>query len=107
MRLNPFNQTNTPLAIAYFLPGRQNEALVCIDESLINAPRALSTLRVAATIKAGLGRVEETRRLVKRILEINPTARLVRHNSRTPETPICERKRAEASRSLVQPGLSE
>ena len=44
MQLNPFNQTKTPLAIAYFLLGREQEALACIDEALINAPRANSSI---------------------------------------------------------------
>ncbi len=107
MRLNPHTQPNTPLAIAYFLLGREQEALACIDEALINAPRALPTLRFAATIKAGFGRVEEARQLVKRILELSPNARPVRGVSWIPEKPEYKRKWTEARRSLVQFGLPE
>ena len=109
MQLNPFTQTNTPLAIAYFLLGREKEALDCIDEALINAPRALPTLRFAALIKAGLGRAEEARQLAKRILEISPNARF---NSgpgiwTTADKPEYNRKWTEARRSLVQLGFPE
>ena len=106
MRLNPFTQTNTPLAIAYFLLGREQEALACIDEALINAPRALPTLRFAATIKVGFGRVEEARQLVKRILEINPNVR-PGSVSWIPDKPEYKRKWTEARRSLVQLGYPE
>jgi adenylate cyclase len=107
MRLNPLNQTNTPLAIAYFLLGREREALACIDEALINAPRASPTLRFAATIKAGFGRIEEARQLVKRILEINPSARAVPGIWTTSDKPEYARKWTEALRSLAQLGLPE
>jgi tetratricopeptide (TPR) repeat protein len=105
MRLNPFTQTNTPLAIAYFLLGREQEALACIDEALINAPRALPTLRFAALIKVGFGRFEEARQLVKRILEINPSATFNSVSSgiwTKADKPEYERKWAEAIRLLAQ-----
>jgi TolB-like protein/class 3 adenylate cyclase/tetratricopeptide (TPR) repeat protein len=107
MQLNPHTQTNTPLAIAYFLLGREQEALACIDEALINAPRALPTLRFAATIKVGFGRVEEARQLVKRILELNPNPRPDRGVSWIPDKPEYKRKWTEARRSLVQLGYPE
>jgi adenylate cyclase len=108
MQLNPLNQTNTPLAIAYFLLGREQEALACIDEALINAPRALPTLRFAATIKAGFGRDEEARQLVKRILEINPNAIDPNPSPNAgpgnwiPDEPEYKRRWTEARRSIVR-----
>ncbi len=102
MQLNPLNQTRTPLAIAYFLLGREQEALVCIDEALINAPRALPTLRFAAIIKAGLGRVAEARQVVKRTLEINPNAWAASGPTWVPDKPEYQRKWTEARRLLDQ-----
>ena len=55
LQLNPFNQTKTPLAIGYFLLGRKDEALACVEEAVANAPRSLPALRFAATIRAGFG----------------------------------------------------
>jgi TolB-like protein/class 3 adenylate cyclase/tetratricopeptide (TPR) repeat protein len=106
MRLNPFNQVNTPLAIAYFLLGREQEALASIDQALINAPRAHPTLLFAATIKVGFGRIEEARQLVKRVLEINPNTRAT-PGIWCPEKPEYKNKWTEARRALVPLGLSE
>jgi TolB-like protein/tetratricopeptide (TPR) repeat protein len=106
MRLNPFNQANTPLAIAYFLLGREQEALASIDQALINAPRAHPTLLFAATIKVGFGRIEEARQLVKRVLEINPNTRAT-PGIWCPEKPEYKNKWTEARRALVPIGLSE
>jgi len=107
MRLNPFTQANTPLAIAYFLLGREQEALASIDQALINAPRAAPTLRFAAIIKVGFGRVEEARQLVKRLLEIDPNSRARPGIWTTSDKPEYERKWTDARRSLVPLGLPE
>ena len=107
MQLNPLNQTRTPLAIAYFLLGREQEALSSIDEALINAPRALPTLRFAATIKAGCGRIEEARELVKRIVEINPNPRRTRGITFIPDKPEYNRKWTEARRLVLEMGMPE
>lgn len=106
IQLNPLTQTKTPLAVAYFLLDRKEEALACVEEALINAPRALPTLRFAATIKAGLGQLEEARQLVKRILEINPAARMI-PGPWIPEKPEYKRKYTDAMRTLVRLGYPE
>jgi adenylate cyclase len=103
MQLNPLTQTYTPLALAYFMLGREQDALACIDEALINAPRALPTLRFAATIKAGFGRVDEARQLVKRILELNPDSKFTgTPGIWAPEKPEYRRKWTEALDLLVE-----
>jgi TolB-like protein/class 3 adenylate cyclase len=108
LQLNPLTQTKTPLAVAYFLLGRKEEALACVEEALINAPRALPALRFAATIKGGFGLLEETRQLIRRIFEINPNARLGPEGSGwAPLKPEYRQKWVEARRVLFQLGYPE
>ena len=61
-----------PLAISYFLTGRNEEARVWAERALADNPNVPTTLRYVAAIKASIGQLEEARQIVSRILELNP-----------------------------------
>jgi TolB-like protein len=77
-RLNPLDSLAfghwMASAFAHFFAGRYDEALKDTDEALARDPAFPSTLRLRIAICGQLGRVEEARDLVKRLLAINPDA---------------------------------
>lgn len=80
LQLNPIGlfsfQTKTPLAIGYFLVGRNDDALEWSDKALVDHPNQLPTLRFAAAVKASLGQIDQARQVARRIFEINPGERI-------------------------------
>ena len=80
IQLNPIGlfsfQTKTPLAIGYFLVGRNDDALAWSDRALADYPNQLPTLRFAAAVKASLGQIDQAQQIARRIFEINPGERI-------------------------------
>jgi TolB-like protein/class 3 adenylate cyclase/tetratricopeptide (TPR) repeat protein len=88
LQLDPLGSHKTlglvPVAISYFLTGRNEEALVWVERALADNPNLLPTLRYLAAIKASNGQIKEARQLVSEILKLNPGDRiskivLIRH----------------------------
>jgi adenylate cyclase len=76
LQLNPLGTyqflTLTPLAVSYFLTGRDEEARSWADRALADNPNQLPTLRFVAAIKAANGQLEEAKKIVCHILELSP-----------------------------------
>jgi len=79
-RLNPLDQMARShwiaIAIAHFLGGRYEEASTAADRSLNELPDFPPALRLKAAICGLLGRIEEGREYVRRLLAVNPQATL-------------------------------
>ena len=80
MRLNPLDPRiffmQQGIAYAHFFAGRYDEALSWAKMALREQPVSHPALRVAAASCALAGRDEETKRLMARLLEIDPALRI-------------------------------
>jgi tetratricopeptide (TPR) repeat protein len=68
--------TLTPVALSYFLTGRNEEARSWADRALADNPNQLPTLRFVAAIKAAHGQLEEAKKIVSHIFELSPQDRI-------------------------------
>ncbi len=80
MRLSPIDPHTYPMqhatAYAHFFASRYDEALTWANMALRELPDSTPTLRVAAASCALAGRDEEAKRLIARLLEIDPALRI-------------------------------
>jgi len=80
MRLNPIDPSTfgmqEGMAHAHFFAGRYDEALSWAKMALRELPVSHTALRIAAASCALAGRDEEAKRLIVRLLEIDPALRL-------------------------------
>jgi adenylate cyclase len=60
------------LALAYMLAGRYQEGMECADRSAAEEPRWVPAVRLKAALCGYLGRTEEGRRWINRLLELHP-----------------------------------
>jgi TolB-like protein/Flp pilus assembly protein TadD len=76
MRLSPLDPDSHSwkrlLAIGLMLAGRHEEAMAWIDESLHGRPNHLGTIRCKIALCGYLGRVDEGRKWIRRLLDANP-----------------------------------
>jgi adenylate cyclase len=80
MRLNPLDPglwaMQSSLALAYFIAGRYDEASSWADRAIQEGTNFLPVFRMSVVSKALAGRQEEARGALRRLLEIDPTARI-------------------------------
>ena len=83
MRLSPFDPLGflfaSGIAIAHLIARRYEEAIEWADRSLREVPRYESALRNRVVACAQLGRIEEARDGLKRLLEITPGLTIARY----------------------------
>ena len=79
MRLSPIDPRifamQEGMAHAHFFAGRYDEARICANRALRELPVAHTALRIGAASCALAGRGEEAKRLLARLLEIDPALR--------------------------------
>jgi adenylate cyclase len=77
MRLSPLDPLGyifaAGLAFAYLTANQYEEAMVWVDRSLRELPRFIPGIRIKVVLCAHLGRIEEAREWLKRLLELQPT----------------------------------
>jgi TolB-like protein/class 3 adenylate cyclase/tetratricopeptide (TPR) repeat protein len=80
MRLSPLDPglwaMQSSLALAYFIAGRYDEASSWTDRAIQEGTNFLPVFRMAVASKALAGRQEEARNALRRMLQIDPTARI-------------------------------
>jgi TolB-like protein/class 3 adenylate cyclase/tetratricopeptide (TPR) repeat protein len=76
IRLSPFDpltwRFTSGLAIAYMMSGQYTEAMDWADRALQEMPRYTGGIRVKIALCASLGRIDEARHWVARMLELQP-----------------------------------
>jgi tetratricopeptide (TPR) repeat protein len=102
MRLSPFDplssQPRAATATAHLLAGRYEQAWSWAEESLQEQPNCPTGLRVLAASYALGGRLEEARRAIARLRQVDPTLRVSTLQDRVPlRRPEDVAKFAEAS----------
>jgi TolB-like protein/class 3 adenylate cyclase len=87
-RLSPVDPTQpqfmASVALAHYCCGRFEEAARWAENAVREQPSLLTPLLVLAASAAKMGRLEEARRPVPRILQLNPSYRLSRFRERVP-----------------------
>lgn len=85
MRLSPFDplgyRFSAGLAVAHLIAGRYQEAIEWADRSLCEVPRYESTIRNRVVACAHLGRIDEARDWLRRLLEITPRLTIARYKA--------------------------
>ena len=85
MRLSPFDplgyRFSAGLAVAHLIAGRYQEAIEWADRSLREVPRYESTIRNRVVACAHLGRIDEARDWLRRLLEITPRLTIARYKA--------------------------
>jgi tetratricopeptide (TPR) repeat protein len=80
MRLSPLDpglySMQTAMALAHFIGGDYDTALSWTDKASREDPNFLPTFRIAATSAGLAGRLEEAKRAIARMLQIDPTCRI-------------------------------
>jgi adenylate cyclase len=80
MRLSPIDPAlflmQQSIAQAHFFAGRYDDAVIWAKMALREQPDSHASLRIAAASCALAGRDEETKRLMARLLEIDPALRM-------------------------------
>jgi tetratricopeptide (TPR) repeat protein len=78
LRLSPVGQEShgirTQLALAHLAAGRYEEAMGWADEALHERPEAVSSVRLKAILCGLLGRIEEGKKWLGRLLQLTPDA---------------------------------
>ena len=89
MRLSPLDPWGraftSPLAMAHFAAGRYEQAIQWADRALAAQPDYRPALRTKAACCAYLGRIEEARDWLRRVLEIEPGLTLARLKASLPQ----------------------
>ncbi|MGE3145193.1 MAG: winged helix-turn-helix domain-containing tetratricopeptide repeat protein [Pseudorhodoplanes sp.] len=81
IRLSPldpliFRGVNAGLAYAHFLASRNDEALACVEKALRERPNWLTAIRIGAACHAVAGQLEQARKLMARMRELDPALRI-------------------------------
>src|SRR5262249_49367627 len=80
IRLSPLDPRlfvwQTFSALAYFLAGRYDDAVLRVGRSLQDHPDYLASLRISAASNAMAGHADEAHSVMRRIQELDPTLRL-------------------------------
>jgi adenylate cyclase len=80
IRLSPRDpalwQTYGTIALALLLAGRHDEAVSWAERSIRESPNLLPALRIATAAHALAGRMDEARRVLARVLELDPGSRI-------------------------------
>jgi len=109
MRLSPLDPNlslmQSSLALAYFIAGRYDDASSWSDKVIREGTSFLPSFRMAIASKALAGRQEEARDALRRMLQIDPTARI----SNAAERPLFRRLQdvARLEEGLRMAGLPE
>ena len=87
LRLNPLHphgscNAQTGLAYAYFLAGRNEDALSCAASAVSLIPIFPPALFILAACHAALGNVEEARRICADAIKLSPNKRIANYTSR-------------------------
>ncbi|MBR0913774.1 winged helix-turn-helix domain-containing tetratricopeptide repeat protein [Bradyrhizobium japonicum] len=87
LRLNPLHphgscNAQTGLAYAYFLAGRNEDALSCAASAVSLIPIFPPALFILAACHAALGHVEEARRICADAIKLSPNKRIANYTSR-------------------------
>ena len=88
MRLSPLDplayNKHTANALAHFLLGRYEKSLACAEQALREQPSYGGALRLFVASSAMIGRIEEARKAVPRLLQADPTFCLSELHDRVP-----------------------
>jgi adenylate cyclase len=110
IRLNPLDPEShglkTLLAMAHLAAGRYGEAMGWADQALNERPEAVSSFRLKAILCGLLGRIEEGREWLGRLLQLTPDATIAQFNAET-STFLAPEIRAAMAEGLRKAGLPE
>jgi adenylate cyclase len=94
------------LAMAHLTAGRYEEAMGWIDQAVYEQPEAVSSTRLKAVLCGLLGRIEEGREWLGRLLQLTADATIDRFNVET-STFLAPEIRAAMAQGLRKIGLPE
>jgi TolB-like protein/Flp pilus assembly protein TadD len=110
MRLSPLGQEShglkSQLALAHLAAGRYEEAMGWADQALHERPGTVSSLRLKAILCGLLGRMEDGKELLGRLLQLTPDATIAQFNAET-STFLAAEIRAAMAEGLRKAGMPE